>query len=166
MSLQVTVLSKGSLTVWAGISVCSDPTGLAVPAQTTSVGKRFAALRTCVRHRACGRMIKIQRESSLFILFRGEVDLQPVYLTGLTGLTGLLDFLRPVYSEETPSEGESPQFVPLLFPPNPTFVASRLFRPAICCKQTFSTYHLLQADFFNPPFVASRLFQRNVNHQG
>ena len=75
MSLQVTVLGKGSLTVWAGISVCSDPAGLAVPAQTAGVGKGSPTLRTCVRHRVCGRIIKIQRESPLFILSVGEADL-------------------------------------------------------------------------------------------
>ena len=127
MSSQVPSLSKGALTERARKSGRSGPTGLAVTAQPTGVGKGSPALMTCVRHRVCGGMIKIVRESSLFILFRVRRT-----------------------SEETPSEGESPNshsccslltqrllqadFFDLLF------VASRLFRPTVCCKQTFQRY--------------------------
>ena len=75
MSSQVASLSKGVLTERARKSGCSGPTGLAVAAQPAGVGKGSSTLRTSVRHRACGGMIKIVRESSLFILFRGEADL-------------------------------------------------------------------------------------------
>ena len=71
MSFKITILCEGALTEWAGMSGCSDPTGLAVPAQPTSVGKGSPAVWTCVRHCVCGEMVTIVREPSLFILFSG-----------------------------------------------------------------------------------------------
>ena len=72
MSSQITSLSKGALAERARKSGRSGPTGLAVAAQPTGVGKGSSALRTSVRHRVCGGMVKIVRESSLFILSEGD----------------------------------------------------------------------------------------------
>ena len=75
MSFKITILGEGVGTVRAGMSGCPASADLTMTTETTGMSKGAPAVWTSSLHRACGGMIKIVRESSLFILFRGEADL-------------------------------------------------------------------------------------------
>ena len=75
MPSKITVLGEGGRAVRAGMSGCTGPAELFMPTQTTGMSKGVPTVWTCSLHRSCGRMIKMRRESPLFILSEGEADL-------------------------------------------------------------------------------------------
>ena len=75
MPSKITVLGEGGRAVRAGMSGCTGAAELFMPTQTTGMSKGVPAVWACSLHGAERRMIKMWRESPLFILSGGEADL-------------------------------------------------------------------------------------------
>ena len=75
MSFKITILGEGVGTVRTGMSGCPGSADLTMTTETTGMSKGAPTVWTSSLHRACGGIIKILRESPLFILSEGEADL-------------------------------------------------------------------------------------------